>query len=302
MNLPDHNEISGTESESKVSRIIEEAILEDIGMGDITTEATVDADAVGSGHILVKEQGIIAGLEIASMVFRIVDEQVSLNFSVSDGASVHAGTVAATIRGPLHGILKSERTALNILQRMSGIATLTRKFVDTIQGTKARITDTRKTAPGIRVLDKLAVTMGGGVNHRFGLDDMILIKDNHIAAAGGITPAVKKCLAYLSQSSHKLKIEVETKNLQEVAEVLSLPGIHRVMLDNFSIDDMKKAVLLINGKLEVEASGNVSLTTVRPIAETGVDVISVGALTHSPKALDISLDIHPSSFSRNPSA
>ena len=194
-------------------------------------------------------------------------------------------------------MLKAERTALNILQRMSGIATLTRRFVDAVRGTRARITDTRKTAPGLRILDKLAVRMGGGVNHRFGLDDMILIKNNHIDAVGGISHALEKILSYRQSGCSSLRIEVETRNLDEVREALRHKGIYRIMLDNFSLDDMSKSVKMINCAVEVEASGNVSLENVRAIAETGVDVISVGALTHSPKAVDISLKIVPLSHS-----
>ena len=274
-----------------MSAAIEEAIREDLGMGDITTDAVIEHGAQGRGDVLVKEDGIIAGLEVAEMVFRLVDDDVRFHALVTDGARVSKGTVAAKVHGSLHGILKGERTALNFMQRMSGIATLTGKFVEAIAGTRAKITDTRKTAPGLRMLEKYAVLAGGGVNHRFGLDDMVLIKDNHIAAAGGITAAVRRCLASRSQSSYPVKIEVETTNLEEVKEALLLEGLDRIMLDNFDLEEMRAAVKLIAGRMEIEASGNVSLATVRAIAETGVDFISVGALTHSPKALDISLDI-----------
>ena len=293
MNQHRNNTFSETLNDNKISRLIEEAILEDIGMGDITTEATVSPEAFGRGEILVKEQGIIAGLEVASMVFRHVDPEMQFQSKIMEGSPVEKGTIVAVIEGSLHGILKGERTALNFLQRMSGIATLTHKFVDAVKGTKARITDTRKTVPGLRIVDKLAVKIGEGINHRFGLDDMVLVKDNHIVAAGGITSAIEQCHVYLSQKSYIVKVEVETKNLSEVKEVLQLQGVDRIMLDNFSIDEMRKAVQIINNKIEVEASGNVSLATVRAIAETGVDFISIGALTHSPKALDISLDLVP---------
>jgi len=279
--------------DSRVHRIIEEALLEDIGMGDVTTEAVVPQGLAGTADIRVKESGVIAGLEVAALVFRTVDAGISLAPAFADGSFVEAGSVAATAAGSLAGILRAERTALNIVQRMSGIATLTRKFVDAVRGTGAKITDTRKTAPGLRALDKLAVRTGGGVNHRFGLDDMVLIKDNHIAAAGGISEAVERCIASLRRKDLRLKVEVETRNCDEVREALRAKGVDRIMLDNFPLDEMRKAVGIISGALEVEASGNVTLETVRPIAETGVNFISVGALTHSARALDIALDVRP---------
>ena len=279
--------------DSKISRLIEEAILEDLGMGDLTTDAIVPANAHGYGEIKVKEAGIIAGLDIAAQAFQFVDPGVELKILREDGTAVDVGTVVASVEGPLAGILKAERTALNILQRMSGIATLTRKFVRAVEGTRARITDTRKTPPGLRILDKLAVKLGGGVNHRFGLDEMVLIKDNHIVAAGGIGNAIERTLRHLREGNRDIKVEVETRNAEEVKGALKLGGIHRIMLDNFSVREMKQAVEAINGRVEIEASGNVSLENVRAIAETGVDFISVGALTHSPKALDISLKILP---------
>src|SRR5712692_6033200 len=278
-------------NDSKISRLIEEALVEDIGLGDITTEAIVPTDTPGRGDILIKTRGVIAGLEVAGLVFQYVDPNVSLKTLVKDGTEVEQGMVVASAEGPCVSILKAERTALNFLQRMSGIATLTRAFVKAVEGTRAKITDTRKTVPGFRILDKLAVEAGGGVNHRFGLDDMVLIKDNHIAVAGGISAAIEKCLRFLRASNLNIKVEVETKNIDEVQEVLKHRGVSRIMLDNFSISDTRRAVLLINHAAETEASGNVSLEKVRAIAETGVDYISIGALTHSPKALDISLEI-----------
>jgi nicotinate-nucleotide pyrophosphorylase (carboxylating) len=277
-------------SDSKVSRLIEEALLEDIGLGDITTEAIISSEAEGQADMLVKANGTIAGLEVAELVFHYVDPRVTFVATIQDGTQVSAGTVVAHIDGCAAGILKAERTALNFVQRMSGIATLARKFVGQVAGTSAKITDTRKTAPGLRLLDKLAVQIGGGVNHRFGLDDMVLIKDNHIAAAGGISPAIEKCLTYLRAINRKIKVEVETKNLDEIREALIHDGVDRIMLDNFPIHEMRRAVEFINGRVEVEASGNVSLNNVRQIAETGVDFISIGALTHSPSALDVSLE------------
>jgi nicotinate-nucleotide pyrophosphorylase (carboxylating) len=210
---------------------------------------------------------------------------------VQDGSPVKPGLVLARIDGNAKGILRGERTALNFLQRMSGIATLTGEFVRAVAGTGAKITDTRKTAPGLRALDKMAVRLGGGVNHRFGLDDMVLIKDNHIVAAGGIAPAVTRCRKYLAEHRIDARIEVETKNMAEVDEALSCPGVGRIMLDNFDTGEMKKAVERIGRRVEVEASGGITLATVRAVAETGVDFISVGALTHSVKALDISLEL-----------
>lgn len=286
-----HNVSTDAWSDSRITRLIEEALLEDLGMGDITTEAIIPPDATGHAHLLAKEPGIVAGIEVAGLVFHVADESIAFRPRITDGGSASAPMVLAAISGSLHGILKAERTALNFLQRMSGIATLTSSFVDAVHGTSARITDTRKTAPGLRILDKLAVQLGGGVNHRFGLDDMVLIKDNHIAAAGGIGPAIERCLSHLKQKSHAVKIEIETRNLADVEEALKYPGIHRIMLDNFSVEEMRRAVERINGRVEVEASGNVTLDRVRSIAETGVDYISVGALTHSVKALDISLDV-----------
>jgi nicotinate-nucleotide pyrophosphorylase (carboxylating) len=277
--------------DGRISRILEEAIIEDIGTGDITTEATVPSGALGQGNVLLKENGVVSGLQIMAAVFAIIDPAVIFHALVEDGAEYPAGTQLAVLHGPLASILKGERTALNIIQRMSGISTLTKRFVNAVEGTRARITDTRKTVPGFRLLDKLAVKIGGGVNHRFGLDDMVLIKDNHIEAAGSVSHALERCIAYLRVHNSKLKIEIETKDIAEVQEALKYNAVDRIMLDNFPLGEMKKAVELIRGKMEVEASGNVSLDTVRAIAETGVDIISIGALTHSPKALDISLKI-----------
>ena len=278
-------------NDSRLSHIIEEAILEDVGMGDVTTDSIVTADLLGRGEIRLKESGVIAGLEVAEIVFHFIDPHLIFIRFFQDGSFIESGSIVAAVDGSFTSILKVERIVLNLMQRMSGIATITKKFVGTVEGTGAKITDTRKTVPGLRILDKLAVQIGGGVNHRFGLDDMVLIKDNHIVAAGGISVAVEKCQSYLQQKKLKLKVEVETKNLAEVAEVLTHKGIDRIMLDNFSSIEMKKAVELINHSVEVEASGNVSLDNVRAIAETGVDFISVGALTHSSRALDISLKV-----------
>ncbi|MBI4535473.1 MAG: carboxylating nicotinate-nucleotide diphosphorylase [Ignavibacteriae bacterium] len=282
--------------DSRISRLIELALMEDIGLGDLTSEATIPDDQLGKGEFLCKEEGIVAGLEVAGLVFQYCDQSITLSPEREDGSFVSPGQILARLDGKTKGILRGERTALNFLQRMSGIATTTRKYVEAVAGTNAKIVDTRKTAPGLRVLDKWAVRLGGGTNHRFGLDDMILIKENHIAAAGGITEAVERCQRYLEERSITISIEVETRNLSEVREVLTCSGIKRVMLDNFSPDEMRRAVELINHRLEIEASGGITLHNVRTIAVTGVDYISVGALTHSVKALDISLDLsHPGS-------
>ena len=279
-------------NDSRVGRLIELALLEDIGMGDITSEAIVSDDQLGQAEFLCKEDGIVAGLEVAALVFEYCDHSITVSPVVHDGQLAGKGHLIARIDGSAKSILKGERTALNFLQRMSGIATMTRKYVDAVAGTNAKVIDTRKTVPGLRVLDKWAVRLGGGVNHRFGLDDMVLIKDNHIVAAGSVTKAVEMCRSYLEQQSINARIEVETKNLAEVKEALGCTGIHRIMLDNFPIDTMHTAVAMIARKVEVEASGGVNLETVRAIAETGVDFISVGALTHSVRNLDISLELN----------
>lgn len=278
-------------NDSRVSRLVELALMEDIGLGDLTSDAIIGDSQLGKAEFLCKEDGVIAGLEVAALVFELCDHSVSLVPIVRDGERAQKGKPIAIVDGSAKSILKGERTALNFMQRMSGIATMTRCFVDAVAGTQARITDTRKTAPALRVLDKWAVRLGGGVNHRFGLDDMVLIKDNHIVAAGSITKAVEACLKYLTAEDLNIKIEVETKNLAEVHEALRCHGVHRIMLDNFRLDDMRKAVDVIAHRVEVEASGGVTLHTVRAIAETGVDFISVGALTHSVKGLDISLEL-----------
>lgn len=277
-------------NDSRLGRLIEQALFEDVGFGDITSESLIPEEQLGTAEFVVKESGIISGLDIAGLVFSTVDGQVTFRTVLDDGALVEKGVVIGQLDGPVRSLLTGERVALNFMQRMSGIATLTHKYVHAVAGTKARITDTRKTAPGLRVLDKKAVLDGGGINHRFALDSMVLIKDNHVAAAGSVTAAVKRCKDYLRDREITVKIEVETTTLDQVREVLAIGGIDRIMLDNYELPAMAEAVKLINGAIEVEASGGVNLQTVRAIAETGVDVISVGALTHSPKALDISLE------------
>lgn len=278
-------------NDSRISRVVELALLEDAALGDLTSEAILTEKELAAGEFLCKEDGILAGLEVAELVFEYCDHSITLTPNAKDGDRIRKGNVVATVDGSARGILRGERTALNFVQRMSGIATSTRVYVDAVAGTKARIIDTRKTVPGLRVLDKWAVRLGGGVNHRFGLDDMVLIKDNHIVAAGGITRAVDLCRRQVAEQKLPVTIEVETKNLAEVREALACPGVARIMLDNFTPQDMRRAVEVIAGQVEVEASGGITLATVRAFAETGVDFISVGALTHSVKALDISLDL-----------
>jgi len=271
----------------KIQEIVKIALEEDLGKGDITSELIIPEKQKGMGFIIAKEKGIIAGLEVAKSVFKQVDPGLVFKPLVSDGDKVRPNQKVALIRGKAKSILAGERTALNFLQRLSGIATLTGEFVRKIRGTKAKILDTRKTTPGLRLLEKYAVKKGGGKNHRQGLYDMILIKDNHIEAAGSISLAIRKAL----RNRKGLKIEVETRNLEEIKEALNFK-INRIMLDNFRSEDLKKAVKLIrskNKKVEIEASGKVNLKNVRKIALSGVDFISVGALTHSAKALDFSL-------------
>ena len=271
----------------EIERVIITALKEDINTGDITTDLLISKKQKAKAFFLAKEDGIIAGLHIAKMVFQKLDKTVSWKSFMKEGEHVVAGTKIAEVKGSLRALLTGERTALNILQRMSGIATATSNYVALVNATNAKILDTRKTVPGFRTLDKYAVKIGGGTNHRIGLFDMVLIKDNHIKAAGDITTAVNTIRKRLTK---KIKIEVETGNLEEVREALS-SKVEIIMLDNMTIPEMKKAVKIIDGKAAVEASGNVNLKTVRAIAKTGVDYISVGALTHSVKALDISMKI-----------
>ncbi len=269
----------------QIKPIIRRALDEDIGDGDVTTLCTIPPEAMLDGKFIAKEAGVIAGLAVAELTFSLVDERVQFTPKVTDGDRVAARTVIAIVSGPCRALLVGERTALNFLQRMSGIATLTRRFVDAIQSTQAVILDTRKTAPGLRMLDKWAVRLGGGQNHRFGLFDMALIKDNHIAAVGGITAAVRRVRA---GDERGRAIEVEVKDLAELREALER-NVDRIMLDNMNLDEMREAARITAGRVPLEASGNVSLENVVAVAATGVDYISVGALTHSAKALDISL-------------
>ena len=269
----------------EIERIVRTALEEDIGLGDVTTEVTVAQDTVARAELVAKENFTLAGLDVAAEVFRTLDPAVRFEKILTDGRSVRKGEVLAWLKGQASVLLQGERVALNLLQRMSGIASLTAKYVAEVAGTGARIVDTRKTVPGLRALDKYSVRMGGGRNHRIGLFDGVLIKENHIAAAGGIAAAIERAKERIP---HTLKIEIETRNLTEVEEAL-LSGADIIMLDNMSLDDMRQGVDLIAGKALVEASGGVNLERVRDIAETGVDIISVGALTHSVIAADISM-------------
>ena len=270
---------------SHVMPIIRRALDEDIGDGDVTTLCTMPPEVILDGNLIAKEAGIISGLETAKLTFLMIDEQVVFRSETTDGSQVEAGKVIARVSGPGRALLSAERVALNFLQRMSGIATLTRRFVDAVKDYPAVILDTRKTAPGLRLLDKLAVRDGGGQNHRIGLYDMTLIKDNHIAAVGNISDAVA---LVREKDKRKRLIEVEVKNLTELQETLDLK-VDRILLDNMSMEEMSKAVKITNGRIPLEASGNVNIRNVTDIAATGVDFISIGMLTHSAKALDISL-------------
>ena len=268
-----------------LDRLIEQALLEDIHTGDITTQAVVPERRTAVARLIAKEDMVIAGLFVAERVFRRLDPAVAFSASQPEGARASRGDLLAAVQGSAADLLMGERVALNLLQRLSGVATLTSRYVEAVKGTKARIVDTRKTTPGLRALEKYAVRVGGGINHRTGLYDGILIKENHITAAGGIGEAIGRARAYIP---HTLRIEIETETLGQVDEALAA-GADIIMLDNMGLDDMRTAVNLIAGRALVEASGGVNLETVRSIAETGVDIISVGALTHSARAMDISM-------------
>ncbi|MEM0997713.1 MAG: carboxylating nicotinate-nucleotide diphosphorylase [Bacteroidota bacterium] len=273
----------------ETDRIIEAAFVEDIREGDHTTLATLPPAARRRARCLIKDEGILAGVALAEKIFRRLDPDIVFDLRIPDGVPVEYGDEAFFVEGDARSILSGERLVLNLMQRMSGIATFTRRMVDLIEGTGCKLLDTRKTTPLIRHLEKWAVTIGGGVNHRFGLYDMVMIKDNHVDYAGGVEAAIQRAQEYLREKGLDLKIEVETRNLEEVREVMRIGGIHRIMLDNMDPDTMREAVAIIAGQYETEGSGNINLKTVRAKAETGVDYLSVGALTHSVKSLDISL-------------
>ena len=268
--------------------IVRAALAEDLGRaGDITTDSIIPADAVATAHLAARKDGRVAGLDVALAAFRTLDPALEVRVEHGDGRDVPPGGTIATVTGRARALLTAERTALNILGRLSGIATATRALVREVGGTRARIVCTRKTTPGLRVLEKHAVRLGGGFNHRFGLDDAVLIKDNHIAVAGGIRPAVERVRANIG---HMVKVEVEVDTLEQLEELLTLP-VDVVLLDNMGPDTLRRAVAMVDGRMVTEASGNVTLSTVRAIAESGVDMISVGWLTHSAPNLDIGLDV-----------
>ena len=268
---------------------INNALAEDIGNGDHTSLACIPEKAISKAHLLVKDDGIIAGIKVALQIFNEVDPQLAIHLFLKDGDTVKKGDIVFIVEGKAQSILKAERLVLNCMQRMSGIATATHKIVAELNGLKTKVLDTRKTTPGVRLIEKMAVKIGGGTNHRFGLYDMIMIKDNHVDYAGGIEKSILAANKYLEKNKLKLKIEIEARSVKEVKEILKVGKINRIMLDNFSIENLKTAVALIGGKYETEASGGITIDTIRNYALCGVDFISVGALTHSVKSLDLSL-------------
>lgn len=274
--------------EELVDRLIDLSFAEDIGDGDHTTLCCIPEDAMGKSKLLIKEDGILAGVEIAKEVFHRFDPTMQVEVLMGDGTKVKKGDVAMIVTGKVRSLLQTERLMLNIMQRMSGIATMTSKYVERLEGTHTRVLDTRKTTPGMRMLEKQAVKIGGGCNHRIGLFDMILLKDNHVDFAGGIANAINRCHEYLKQKGLDLKIEIEVRNFDELKQAMDCGGIDRIMLDNFSVADTRKAVEIVGGKYETESSGGITFDTIRDYAECGVDFISVGALTHSVKGLDMS--------------
>ncbi len=272
-----------------VKQLIDISFAEDIGEGDHTSLATINADENGKSIIVAKDTGIIAGLMLVEYIFKKVDANLIVNLLKQDGDAVAYGDVVLEVTGSSRSMLTAERTVLNFIQRLSGVASLTSKYLAELKGLHTQILDTRKTTPGMRLLEKYAVKVGGGANHRIGLYDMILIKDNHVDFSGGIEKAIARTQKYLKENNLNLKIEVETRTLDEVKQVLAIGGVHRIMLDNFSPDLLREAVKLIDGRFETEASGGITLQTLRSYAETGVDFISSGALTHSVKAMDLSM-------------
>ena len=269
-------------------RLIDLAFAEDIGDGDHTTLCCIPEDAMGKSKLLIKADGILAGVEVAKKVFARFDPTMEVEVFMGDGSRVKKGDVAMIVTGKIRSLLQTERLMLNIMQRMSGIATMTDRYVERLKGTKTHVLDTRKTTPGMRMLEKQAVKIGGGVNHRIGLFDMILLKDNHVDFSGGIKNAITRCHKYLEEKGLNLKIEIEVRSFDEIRQVMECGGVDRIMLDNFSVEDTRKAVEMIGGKYETESSGGITFDTIRDYAECGVDFVSVGALTHSVKGLDMS--------------
>jgi len=281
--------ISPEQFEKEIELIIKNAIREDVGNGDHSSLACIPKEATGKAKLLVKDQGILAGVEFAQRVFSYIDQDLKLDLQMKDGDPIKKGDIAFYVEGSSQSILKGERLVLNAMQRMSAIATKTAEFVQKLEGTNTKILDTRKTTPGIRALEKWAVKIGGGENHRFALYDMIMLKDNHIDFAGGITKAIEKTKSYLKNNDLDLKIIVEARNMNEIREILKSDGIYRILIDNFNYEDTRKAVDLIDGKCFTESSGGITLDTAKSYAECGVDFISSGALTHSVYNLDLSL-------------
>jgi len=261
---------------------------EDIGDGDHTTLSCIPADAVGKSQLIIKENGVLAGVEVAREIFKAFDPELKMTVFIPDGSEVKYGDIAFVVEGKIQSLLQTERLMLNIMQRLSGVATRTHQYMELLKGTHTRVLDTRKTTPGLRMLEKEAVKLGGGTNHRIGLFDMILLKDNHVDFAGGIEQAITRTKEYLKAKGKDLKIEIEVRNFDELQQVMDIGGVDRIMLDNFSVENTRKAVEIIGGKYETESSGGITLETLRDYAECGVDYISVGALTHSIKSLDMS--------------
>jgi nicotinate-nucleotide pyrophosphorylase (carboxylating) len=272
-----------------LSDFIINSLAEDLGDGDHSSLACIPENAAGKARLIVKQEGIIAGMRVAGILLETVDKELITNIFIEDGKEIKPGDIAFHVQGRLHSILKSERLLLNIMQRMSGIATSTHEYVSKLKGLKTRILDTRKTTPGLRVLEKEAVRIGGGINHRMGLYDMIMLKDNHIDYSGGIKNAINRTREYLSRNNLNLKVEIEARTLSDVEEILTNGGVDRIMLDNFNLENTHEAVKMIAGRVETESSGGITLNTIRSYAECGVDFISVGALTHHIKSLDMSL-------------
>lgn len=272
-----------------IDELITLAFAEDIGDGDHTTLCCIPSTEMGKSRLIIKESGVLAGVEMARRIFKHFDPDMRMDIFICDGAEVKRGDIAFTVEGRVQSLLQTERLVLNVMQRMSGIATTTRRYMKALEGTKTRVLDTRKTTPGMRMLEKEAVRIGGGVNHRIGLFDMILLKDNHVDFAGGIEQAITRAQSYLKEKRKKLKIEIEVRNFKELDEVMKVGGVDRIMLDNFSPSDTREAVRRIGGRYETESSGGITFDTLRDYAECGVDYISVGALTHSIQSLDMSL-------------
>jgi len=272
-----------------LDKILDLAIQEDIGDGDHSSLSCIPSRKKGQSHLLIKESGILAGVEIAQIIFHKIDRRLKTKTFIEDGTAVQKGDVAFKVEGRVQSILQAERLVLNVMQRMSGIATQTRDYVNKLEDLPTRVLDTRKTTPALRLLEKKAVELGGGVNHRMGLYDMIMLKDNHVDFAGGINQAIRKTLKYLQKKEMSLKIEIEVRSLDEVQQVLDIGGIDRILLDNFSVEQTRKAVEMIDGMFETESSGGITLETIRDYAKCGVDYVSVGALTHQINSLDMSL-------------